>query len=128
MSGQLPIGGTAVVRFNGNVMKFVGDMTHNFQEFKKKKKAGRDGTIHGFTVEPSVPMIKGKFTHDGTYTTADYEAIVDALVTATLGDGRVLTLRGAVVSGDIEINVDEAEVELTFEGDAGEELPAPGGA
>ena len=124
MSSTKPIGGYAAVRFNGNVMKFRGDMTFNFQTHVKKNVVGRDFTVHGHTVEPNVPYIEGEFTHDGSYTTADYEAIVGATVTATLADGRVLVLRGAKVAGEITPNVDEAKVKLKFEGDDGKELPA----
>jgi len=124
MARTKPIGGYAEVRFNGNVMEFRSELTWNFQTFVKKGVAGRDGRVHGHLVEPQVPYIEGEFTHSGQYKTADLEAIVNATVTARLADGRVLTLRGAYVAGEIAPQGDDAKVKIRFEGEAGEELAA----
>ncbi len=124
MSKTKPIGGYAEVRFNGEMLLFRGDMTHNFQTEVKEGVVGRDKRSHGFTVKPVLPFIEGEFTHDGSFSTADYEAISGATITARLADGRVLVLRGAYVAGDIVVNDDDAKVKLKFEGTAGEELKA----
>ncbi len=124
MARTKPIGGTGDVRYNDQSLLFKAELTWNFQVFKKKGVVGRDGRHHGHVVEPSQPFIKGKFTYDGSITTAQLEAVTDATVSVTLADGRQLVLRGAYVAGDITPGGDEAEVELTWEGEAGEELKA----
>ncbi len=126
MASSKPIGGVGQIRFNGNILKFRGSLTWNFQTGVKKGVAGRDGSVHGFTVDPVVPMIEGEFTYDGAVTTAQLEAITNGTITALLGDGRQLILRGAYVAGDIAPDGDDAKVKLKFEGTDGEEIGAPG--
>jgi hypothetical protein len=124
MNRTKPIGGYSEIRFNGNLLEFRSELTWNFQKAIKKGVAGRDGRVHGFTVEPHVPFIEGDFTHSGRYKIADLEAIADAVVTSRLADGRVLTLRGAFVAGEIAPTGDDAKVKIRFEGEDGEELAA----
>ena len=126
MARTKPIGGYGDVRFNDRTLLFKGEMTWGFQVFSKKGVVGRDGRHHGHVVEPKVSFIKGKFTYDGGVTIRELEAVTDATVSVTLADGRQLVLRGAYVAGDIVPGGDEAEVELTWEGEAGEELAAQG--
>lgn len=122
MSSTKPIGGVADVHYNGETLLFRGEMTWNFQKFQKKKVAGRDGRVHGHTVDPSVPYIEGSFTFDGSKTTADLEAIAGATVSVELGTGMQLVLRGAVVAGEIAPEGDEGKLKIRFEGDDGEEI------
>lgn len=118
------IGGVAEVRYNGETLLFRSELTWNFQRYVKTGFAGRDSKVHGYTAEPSVPHIEGKFTHDGSKTIRDLEAIEDATVVVRLGDGRVLVLRGAYIAGEIKPNGDTGELSLKWEGSDGEELPA----
>jgi hypothetical protein len=126
MARTRPIGGTADVRVNDRSLLFRGEMTWNFQVFQKKGVAGRDGRMHGFTVDPNVPFIEGEFTHDGTLTTKELEAIVDATVSVALATGAQLVLRGAYVAGEVTPGADEGKVKIRFEGEAGEELKPQG--
>lgn len=126
MSFDKPIGGMCEITFNGKLMLFESDLSWNFQTMIKTYKAGRDGRVHGFTVGPNVPKIKAKFTDDGSFTTADLEAITNAIVVGTFPGGRQIILRGAGIEGEIEHNGDEASFELTFAGSNGEEIRAQG--
>jgi hypothetical protein len=125
MAKNTPIGGTGTVRVNGRRIPFRASLTWNFQTHKKTGVAGRDNAVHGFTTEPTVPFIEGDFTWDGGFSTRDLEAITNAVVAVVLADGRQLVLRGAYVAGDIQPELDEAKCKLKFEGDDGEEIPAP---
>lgn len=122
MARVRPIGGTAEVRVNDRSLLFRGDMTWNFQVFQKKGVAGRDGRVHGYTKDPNVPFIEGEFTHDGTLTIRELEAIEDATISVTLATGAQLVLRGGYVAGEIAPGADEGKVKIRFEGEAGEEL------
>src|SRR5476649_1097500 len=110
MATDKPIGGIAQVKFNGSTLMLRGELQFNFQTGEKKGVVGRDGTFHGFTIDPKLPFIEGDYTHDGSYATSDYEAITGATVTVYLADGRTLVLRQAYVAGEITVNVDEAKV------------------
>ena len=126
MSNSGPIGGYGSVNYNGTVLPFEGELTWNVQKIKKKKKAGRDGQVHGDLYEPNVPYIEGTFTFDGSYTTAQLEAISGATVTAMLITGMQVVLVGASIAGEIAPEGDEAKLKLRFEGTSGEEIPAAG--
>lgn len=125
MATNKPIGGTGQVRVNGELFKFKAELSWNFQTHQKKGVAGRDGRVHGYLHEPVVPFVKGKFTFDGALNTRKLEAIRNGTVSASLADDRQIVLRGAFVSGEITVQHDNAEVDLTFEGEEGEEIPAP---
>jgi hypothetical protein len=122
MSTTKSIGGYGDVAYNGNVLPFRGSLKWNFQVFAATAVAGRDGRVHGSTLEPKVPYIEGDFTFDGSYTTADLMAIADATVSVTLATGMQLVLRGARVAGDIEPEGDDAKLKIRWEGTGGEEL------
>jgi hypothetical protein len=124
MSMTRPIGGVADVNVNGQVLLFRGDMTWNFQRYIKKAVAGRDGRVHGFTSEPSVPSIEGTFTYDGSFSIAQLEAMTGATISVELGDGRQLVLRQAFVAGEIQPEGDEGKIKIKFEGQSGEEVAA----
>jgi hypothetical protein len=126
MSTTKPIGGYGDVSYNGNVLPFRGELVWSFQLFTSKAVAGRDARVHGSLLEPKVPYIEGTFTFDGTYSTAQLEAIADATVSANLASGMQLVLRGARIAGDIDPEADEAKVKLRWEGTQGEELLAAG--
>ena len=126
MARVKPIGGYADVRVNDRSLLFRGEMTWNFQTFQKAGVAGRDGRMHGYTKSPQVPYIEGEFTHDGTLTTRELEAIEDATVSVTLATGAQLVLRGAYVAGEVTPGADEGKVKIRFEGEAGEELKSAG--
>jgi hypothetical protein len=126
MARTKPIGGVADIRFNDHVLLFRGELTWNFQVFQKKGVVGRDGRFHGFTSDPNLPYIEMEVTWDGSVTTAQLEAAVDATVSCALADGRQLVLRGAYVAGEISPQNDEAKCKLRWEGEAGEELAAAG--
>jgi hypothetical protein len=127
MARTKPIGGYADVRFNDQVLLFRGDMTYNFQVFQKTGVRGRDSRFHGHTVAPQVPFIEMEISWDGSVTTKQLEAAMDATVSCTLADGRQLVLRGAYVAGEINPNVDEAKCKLRWEGDIAGDPAAPGG-
>src|SRR4051812_13757251 len=97
-----PIGGVAQVRVGDTLLRLRGDLSYNFQVFKKTGVAGADGAVHGYTQETNVPYIEGEFTQDGTQLkTRDIEAFQDAIVNAALANGVQLVLRGGYVAGDI---------------------------
>jgi len=126
MARVKPIGGYADVRVNDQSLLFRGEMTWNFQVFQKKGFAGRDGRVHGYTKDPSVPFIEGEFTYDGSLTTKQLEAIEDATLSVTLATGGQLVLRGAFIAGEITPGADEGKLKIRFEGEAGEELKPTG--
>lgn len=126
MSSTKPIGGYGDVSYNGVVLPFRGALTWNFQRFVKKAVAGRNGQVHGSLLEPQVPYVEMEVTFDGSFTTAELEAIAGATVSASLATGMQIVLRGATVAGEIAVEGDEAKVKLKFEGTDGEELKAPG--
>jgi hypothetical protein len=125
MSMTRPIGGVADVNFNGKVLLFRGDMTWSFQKGEKKGVVGRDSRVHGFTIDPKIPFIEGTYTYDGSVTTAELEQVTGATISVELGDGRQLVLRQAYVAGPIEAEGDDGKIKIKWEGQDGEELPAP---
>lgn len=117
------LGGVAQLRIGDTVLLFREGLKHNFQKYEKKGVMGRDTILHGKTLTPKVPFVEGEFSHDGSLSTKDYEALSGDLVAAQF-DGSTIVLRNAFVAGDIEIDDDDGKVKLRFEGASGEELPA----
>jgi len=118
-----PIGGTAQVRVGDKLVQLRGELTYNFQVFKKTGVAGADGAVHGYTQETSVPFIEMEVTQDGTkMKTRDWEAIDNAIVNCALANGIQLVLRGAFVAGDIPPDAIKGSLKVRFEGTDGEEV------
>ena len=118
-----PIGGIAQVRVGDTMLRFRGEMTYNFQVFKKTGVAGADGSVHGYTQETQVPYIEMEVTQDGKLLkTRDWEAFSNAVVNCALANGVQLVLRGAYVAGEITPDVMKGSVKLRFEGTDGEEV------
>ena len=124
MSSTTPIAGTGQINVNGTIYPFRGALKWNFQVFKKTGIVGRDGSVHGTKLDPNTPYVEGDFTFDGSYTTAQLEAIVNGTLSASLATGMQLVLANCAVEGDIEPDGDEGQLKIRFIGTRGTELPA----
>ena len=114
--------GTLSLQINGNIFDAVGNFSYNLGAPKREALVGPD-RVHGFKELPQAPMIEGEIrdAKDLDLKNAILNA-VDATVTITLANGKVVMLREAYYSGDGNIGTEEANVEFSFHGMSAEEI------
>lgn len=120
------IAGTAFVKLsnadgNSRQLALRGSWRINVDAFTREGIAGLDG-VHGYKETPMVPYMVGNFSlTDGT-SVDDIAAITDATITTELANGSVYLLRNAWSAESREIDADEGQIEVRFEGLEGDEL------
>lgn len=115
------IAGVAFVKVNDRQYALRGSLTVSPDLFEREGIAGQD-SVHGYKEIPRVPFIEGEFSTVRELSLDDLSAITDATVTAELANGKVYVLRNAWTAGAREINAEEGQVSIRFEGMSGVEL------
>jgi len=114
-------GGLIQVQVNGEVFDAKGNWTYNLGRPKREAIIGMD-VVHGFKETPQAAFIEGEITDRGTLDLATLVSLVDATVTLSLANGKVIVLRDAWFAGDGTGNTDEGNVDARFEGSGAEEI------
>ena len=110
------VGGKIFVKVNGSQLRAKGAFTYNEGLDKNDMILGHDG-VHGHKSLPQIPIIKGNITLDtANFSLKELNGIQGATVTIELADGSVFTLRDAVQTATLDVNTEEAEVEVEFQG------------
>jgi hypothetical protein len=115
--------GTLFVKVDGQQYDAKGNWTYNKGSAKRDAIIGPD-RVHGYKELPQVPYIEGEITDAGTLDLDDFTNIVDATVTLELANGKVFTLEDAWYAGEGNVQTEEANIQVRFEGMSAEEVPA----
>lgn len=115
--------GILFVKVDGVQYDAKGSFTYRINRTKKEMIPGQDN-VHGFKEAIQVPFIEGMITDAQDLDLPAFFAISDATVTLNLANGKTIVLRNACYSGDGDVTTEEAEVQVRFEGESGEEIPA----
>lgn len=118
--GQLK-GGIIQFQADGATYDAKGAFTHNIMPAKREAVVGSSG-VHGFKQTPQVPYIAGKITDDGSLDLKTLFSMTNATVTLQEANGKTVMLRGAYYAGSGEVETDEGEIDIRFEGKSGEEV------
>lgn len=117
------IGGTAYVMVNGAQVALRGKLEYSPMTTSKKKVVGQDG-VHGFTETQIAPYIKGEFSDLGGVSVSAFQNIDDDPIVAELDNGKVITLNGAWLEGEVKVDAEEGKYTLEFTGTDGIEQTA----
>lgn len=112
--------GTLFVKVNGVQYDAKGNWTYNKGSVKRKAITGPDG-VHGYSEMPQVPYVEGEITDSGTLDLSTFQNIVDATVTLELANGKVFILRDAWYAADGDVQSEEGNIQVRFEGMDGDE-------
>ena len=110
------VGGKIFIRVNGKQLKAKGAFTFNAGFDKNEMVLGHDG-VHGPKVMPQIPKIEGNITLDSAnFGLRELAAVANATVTCELADGTVGTLAEAWQTAELDLNTEEGEVGVAFQG------------
>lgn len=113
------VGGQIFIRVNGKQLKAKGAFTFNAGFDKNEMVLGHDG-VHGPKVMPQIPKIEGNITLDSAnFGLKELAAVANATVTLELADGTVGTLSEAWQTAELDLNTEEGEVGVAFQGITG---------
>lgn len=114
------VGGIIQLQINGEVYKAKGSFSYNPGAPKREAVIGSDG-VHGFKETPQIAYIEGEITDMPGLKIKQLTAITGALVTLSLGIGKMFGLHDAYYAGDGTANTEEGNIAVRFEG-RGEEV------
>lgn len=119
MSNRLA--GIISVKINGNIKLAKGNWTYNLGLPKRDAIVGAD-TTHGYKELPQVAFIEGEITDQSDL---DVKALLqtdDSTITLELANGKVILLRNAWYAGEGNVQTEEANIAVRFEGMSAEEV------
>jgi hypothetical protein len=114
MSSNL-IAGTAQVTTDGVTQQLEGGLKYSVATVKRTALVGKDG-FHGWKEEPVAPYIEMSLRDSGGLTLANFNAMRNSTVVATLANGKIVTGRNMGAVDVQEIDTDEAKFVVRFEG------------
>jgi hypothetical protein len=115
------IGGIAYVKWNGRQIAAHGKWKSNILPTKREGIAGQDG-VHGFKEMPRVPTIMGDVSYVEGCSIEELHSIKDATITLELANDAVHVLRNAWFADESEVDTEEGNFPVKFEGISGEEI------
>ena len=119
-----PVGGSVVIHAGGNQLSVKGSVTSNIGQTETRETIiGLDG-VHGHTSKKLAPFIQVNVTERPEFPLSEINRLDDVTVTMQLANGDSLVLSNAWHVGEAELNPEEGELTLRFEGMKGERMPA----
>jgi hypothetical protein len=114
MSSNL-IAGTAQVTTDGVTQQLEGGLKYSTATVKREALMGKDG-FHGWKEMPVAPFIEMVLRDAGDLTVADFNAMRNSTVSATLANGKIVTGRNMGAVDVQEVDTEDAKFTVRFEG------------
>lgn len=118
---QQTIAGVCYLKVDGNQYALRGGLKVSPDDIQREGLAGLDG-VHGYKEKPRVPSITATITDTGGLSLEALRSVTDATITAELANGKTYVLRNAWAKAGHELDADEGQVSVTFEGMKCEEM------
>lgn len=115
--------GILEVKVNGIIYDVKGNYTFNLGAPKREAIIGQD-RVHGYKELPQVPFIEGEITDSSELDIAALLRTDNATITLSLANGKVIQLREAWYAGEGDVQTEEANIQIRFEGLDAEEIKA----
>lgn len=115
------IAGMFELKVNGEIQNAKGNFTYNLGRVKREMLVGPD-RVHGPKGLPQVPYIEGEITDRQDLNVEALLDIVDATITLSLANDKVIVLKKACYAADGDIGTEEANIQVRFEGYSAEEV------
>jgi len=113
------VAGTAFFEVDATRYDLKGSATVALADIERETVMGLDG-YHGYKEMKIAPFIEVTLTDRPTFDINVLNSLTDVTVTIQLDGGKTGVLRNAVQMNQIELNVDEGELVVRFEGPKGE--------
>ena len=115
------VAGTAYITMDGSQLALRGNLTVSLSRVERSGIAGLDRT-HGYMEKPRVQYIEGDITLVEGFSVEDLDNIVDATIVVQLANGKSYSLFEAWTKAAHEINAEQGQVRVRWEGMDGSEF------
>ena len=115
------IAGILEFKVNGEIQNAKGNFTYNLGKHKRDAIIGPDRT-HGFKALPQVAFIEGEITDRSDLNVEQFLNITNATLTLGLANGKVIVLKEAWFASEGNVQTEEANIAVRFEGISAEEV------
>lgn len=109
------IAGTAQVTVDGATYQLEGSLKYSVSTVKREAMIGKDG-FHGWKETPVTGSISMSLRDAGNLTVANFNAMRNSTVVATLANGKIITGRNMGTTDAQEVDTDDAKFDVKFEG------------
>ena len=119
MSNRLA--GIISLKVSGEIRQAKGSFTYNLGKPKRDAIVGHD-RVHGYKEIPQTPFIEGEITDQSNLDLAAMLTADGQTVTLELANGKVILLRDAWYAGEGDVETEEANIAVRYEGMSAEEV------
>ena len=119
-------GGTMFFKVDSVLRDAKGNWTYNIGAPKREAIINADLSIAGYMEKGQVPFLEGEITDQSDLVLADFVNLVDVTLTLELANNKVFTLRNAWFAADGNVQTEEGNIQVRFEGLEAEETNAGG--
>lgn len=120
-------GGTIFFKVDSVQRDAKGNFTYNAGGPKREAMIGADLIVQGYKEMGQVPFIEGEITDQGDLSLTEFINLENVTATLELANGKVFTLAEAWYAADGNVQTEEGNIQVRFEGRTGEEGTAEGG-
>lgn len=113
--------GILYLKIDGTSYDAKGNYTYNLGGVKREAIIGTD-KVHGFKQTPQVPFIEGEITDRSDLDVKKLLAMEEQTITLELSNGKTVVLKGAWYAADGDIQSEEANIQVRFEGLEADEI------
>ena len=106
---------------NGELLDAKGNFTYNAGQPKRDAIVGPD-RVHGYKELPQVPFIEGEITDEASLDLESFLNLTNETMTLELANGKTFILREAWYAGEGNVQTEEANIAVRFEGMSAEEI------
>jgi hypothetical protein len=117
------VGGIIQVATNGVLLQAKGNWTYNIGRPKRDAVVGAD-TVHGYKEMPQAPFIEGEITDSTGLDLNALTTTTNATVVLNLAVGKTIVLSQAWYSAEGNVQTEEGNIQVKFEGKFAEEVGA----
>lgn len=121
MSGKNLVGGILEFKVNGEIQNAKGNFKYNPGKLKREGIVGPD-RVHGYKGLPQIPYIEGEITDRSDLDVESFMDIDEGTITLSLANGKVFVLKEAWYAADGDIETEEGNIQVRFEGMSAEEV------
>lgn len=123
MAGENLVGGIIELKVNGEIQNAKGNFKYNLGKQKREAIVGAD-RVHGYKGLPQAPYIEGEITDRSNLDVEAFLNIDNGTITLSLANGKVIVLKEAWYAADGDIETEEGNIQVRFEGMSAEEVRA----
>jgi len=114
-------GGVLFLKKDGEIFDAKGNFTYNLGAPKRDGIVGPD-RVHGYKEVPQIPFIEGEITDSSTVNLSAFLNTTDSTLTLELANGKTFVLRNSWYAGEGNVQTEEGNVQVRFEGLSAEEV------